>query len=296
MGLGEERRRRLVNPIDQFTEFRPALFSLAYRILGQRADAEDVLQETFLRWQAAPVAEIHAPKQYLMRVVGRLALDALKMAYRKREQYIGPWLPEPLVDDPAPVEIAESLSLAFLHVLEKLSPTERVAFLLHEVFDSSYAEVAEILESSEANCRQLVTRARQHLRDNRPRFRVDPERHAAILKRFLLSCSTGDSQTLTSLLKEDVVLYADGGGRTRAALNPIFGADRVQRFLFGVAKKAPPEYGSVRFTQVNGEPGAVFALNAVSTGVVAIDIGEHEKIQGIYWVVNPEKLGIEPGI
>ncbi len=290
--MEEERHRRLVDPLEQFAELRPSLFSLAYRILGQRADAEDVLQEAYLRWQSAPTFEIQSPKAYLMTVVGRLSLDALKAAYRKREQYPGPWLPEPLIDHPAPcpVELGESLSLAFLHVLEKLSPAERVGFLLHDVFDAPYAEVAEVLETSEAHCRQLVTRARQHLRQNRPRFRVDKNRHEAILRRFVQSCSTGDPGGLASLLKEDVVLYSDGGGRTRAALNPIHGADRVQRFLFGVVKKAEPTI-SARVAEVNGEPGMVFSVDGAITAVVTIDVGEDEKIRGVYWVVNPEKLG-----
>lgn len=281
-----------MDPLDQFNELRPALFSLAYRILGQRADAEDVVQEAFLRWQAAPIGEIHSPKSYLMTVAGRLSLDALKAAYRKREQYVGPWLPEPLVDHPAPdtVERAQSLSLAFLHLLETLSPAERVAFLLHDVFDAGYRAVADVLESNQANCRQLVARARQHLRENRPRYPVDRARHEAILRRFLLSCSTGDLENLTSMLKEDVVLYSDGGGRARAALNPVYGADRVVKFLFGVAKKAPPYLSAARLADVNGEPGVVFAFNGVTAAVVTIDIAEDGKVRGIFWVVNPEKL------
>lgn len=281
-----------MDPLAQFNELRPALFALAYRILGQRADAEDVVQESFLRWQAAPIGEIHSPRSYLMTVAARLSLDALKAAYRKREQYIGPWLPEPLIDHPAPgaIELAESLSLAFLHVLEKLSPTERVAFLLHDVFDSGYPDVAHVLETSEANCRQLVARARRRLRENRPRFRVDRDRHEEILRRFLLSCSTGDSGTLASMLKEDVILYSDGGGRAQAALNPIYGADRVVRFLLGVAKKAPRHLTSAHLADVNGEPGVVFTLDGATSAVITIDLDEEGQVRGIFWVVNPEKL------
>ena len=282
----------------QFTELRPMLFSLAYRILGQRADAEDVVQEAFLRWQTAPTGDIHSPKSYLMTVVGRLSLDALKAAYRQREQYIGPWLPEPLVDYGAAetVELAESLSLAFLHVLEKLTPPERVAFLLHDVFDSSYPEIAEVLKTSEAIAGSLVTRARQHLREKRPRFPVDKDRHEAIFRRFLLSCSTGDSESLTSLLNEDVVLYSDGGGRTKAALNPIYGADRVQRFLLGIAGKTPAHLRVGRVATVNGEPGVVFTAGGVTSAIVTIDIDENGRICGIFWVVNPEKLAVKFGI
>src|SRR5450432_1915692 len=167
---------------DPFDELRPRLFSVAYRMTGSRADAEDILQEAFLRWQAAEQTAIESPKAFLTTVVSRLSLDALKAAHRKREVYIGPWLPEPIVGPVSePVELAESLSFAFLHLLESLPASERVAFLMREIFDADYKEVAEALETSDANARQLVSRAREHIRARRPRHRVDPERHQQLL-------------------------------------------------------------------------------------------------------------------
>ena len=173
--------------------------------------------------------------------MARLALDGLKAAHRQRETYVGPWLPEPLVEPMGtkPVEMAESLSLAFLRLLESLSPSERVAFLLREVFDAGYEEVAAALETSEANSRQIVARARKHIQERRPRFAVDRGRQSAVLREFLTACATGDPTQLTALLSEDAVLYTDGGGKVSAALNPIVGADRVVRFLIGIGRKIP---------------------------------------------------------
>jgi RNA polymerase sigma-70 factor (ECF subfamily) len=209
----------------QFQDLRPLLFSLAYRMLGTRADAEDVMQDAFLRWQTAAEEEVRSPKSYLTTIVARLSLDELKSARRKREAYIGPWLPEPLVAPlgTQPLEMAESLSLAFLHLLETLSPTERVAFLLREAFDSGYDEIAAALSTTEANSRQLVARARKRLHDGRPRFPIDRGRHQEILRTFLVACATGDPSQVASLLGDDVVLYSDGGGKVAAALNRYSG-------------------------------------------------------------------------
>src|SRR5262252_6613031 len=189
----------------QFQDLRPLLFSLAYRMMGTRADAEDVVQDAYLRWQSAVGEDVRSPKSYLTTVVSRLALDGLKSAYRKRETYVGPWLPEPVVEPlgTRPMEMAESLSMAFLRLLESLSPAERVAFLLREVFDASYEEVAAALETSEANSRQIVTRARKHVQDHRPRFHVDRDRQAAVLREFLTACANGDTARLTSLVAQD---------------------------------------------------------------------------------------------
>ncbi len=207
----------------QFQELQPLLFGLAYRMMGTRADAEDLVQDAYVRWQSAAPDEVRSPKSYLTTVVARLALDRLKAAYRQRETYVGQWLPEPLVEPEGTqtMEMAESLSLAFLHVLESLSPSERVAFLLREVFDADYEEVAAALQTSEANTRQLVARARKRIQDRRPRFPVDRDRHAVVLREFLNACATGDPAQLTAVLAEDVVLYSDGGGKVSAALNPI---------------------------------------------------------------------------
>src|SRR5580704_17125231 len=174
-------------PETQFEEFRPLLFSLAYRMLGTRSDAEDIVQDAWLRWRSASAEEIRQPKSYLTTVVARLSLDSLKSARRKRETYVGEWLPEPLVEPSgsSAIEMAESLSLAFLHILETLSPDERIAFLLREVFDTDYAEIAATLETSEPKCRQIIARARKHIRDRRPRFKVDEARQQNVLEQFL---------------------------------------------------------------------------------------------------------------
>ena len=279
-----------MNPETQFQELRPLLFSLAYRMLGTRADAEDVVQDAYLRWQSAGAAEVRSPKSYLTTVVARLALDGLKAAHRKRETYVGPWLPEPLVEPMGTeaVEMAESLSLAFLLLLESLSPAERVAFLLREVFDAGYDEVAAALETTEANSRQIVARARKRIQDRRPRFTVDRDRQMAVLREFLAACATGDPSQLTVMLAEDAVLYSDGGGKVSAALNPIFGADRVVRFLIGISGKLPAV--TVQFAEVNGGIGAVLLDAGKPFSVMALDLTADGRIASLYFVSNPDKL------
>lgn len=276
---------------EQFLELRPLLFSLAYRMLGTRADAEDVVQETFLRWQGAEEAEIRAPKSYLTTVAARLSLDALKSAQRKREVYTGQWLPEPLVEPLGTqrLEMAESLSIAFLHVLELLSPTERIAFLLREIFGASYPELAETLETSEENCRQIVTRARKRIQTKRPRFTVDQGKHIQVLREFMTACASGDPTRLAEVLRQDAVLYADGGGKVTAALNPILGADHIVRYLNGLMKKAPDEM-RVEFDTVNGQPGALVFVGGYLAVVVNLALDESNRVERIFLVVNPDKI------
>jgi RNA polymerase sigma-70 factor, ECF subfamily len=274
----------------KFQEQRPLLFGLAYRMLGVRADAEDVVQDAYLRWQAASVDEVQSPKSYLTTVVARLALDGLKAAHRQRETYVGPWLAEPLVEPVGtkPMEMAESLSLAFLQLLESLSPVERIAFLLREVFDANYGEVAAALGTSEPNSRQIVARARKHIQERRPRFAVDRSRQSAVLREFLAACSTGDSTQLTALLSKDAVLLSDGGGKASAALNPIVGADRVVRFLIGISRKIPAL--SVEFAEVNGGVGALLRDAGRPYSVVVLDVTAEGSITNLYLVTNPDKL------
>lgn len=276
---------------DSFTELRPLLFSIAYRMTGTRVDAEDVLQESYLRWQAADRNGIQSPKAFLTTVVARLSLDSLKAAHRKREVYVGPWLPEPIVGPVTePVELAESLSFAFLHLLESLPPQERVAFLLREVFDSDYKEVSATLETTEANARQLVSRAREHLRAKRPRKQaVDPERHRELLNEFLRACAVGDVGGLVGMLKQDATLYSDGGGKTRAALMPIYGADKIIRFVCGLLKKGLGVLSAYP-VEVNGAPGAVVTIDGNPHTLVTIEI-EDGKIGTVFYVLNPDKLG-----
>jgi RNA polymerase sigma-70 factor (ECF subfamily) len=280
-------------PLDtEFAVYRPLLFSLAYRMLGTRADAEDIVQDAYLRWRSASQEEVRAPKSYLTTVVARLSLDSLKSARRKRETYVGEWLPEPIVEPPgtSAVEMAESLSLAFLHVLETLSPDERVAFLLREVFDADYAEIAATLDTSEANCRQLIARARKHIRDRRPRFKVDRARQQSVLQQFLIAAQTGDPSKLLPLLSPDVVMHSDGGGKVAATINPIYGADKVSRFFQGIAKKGATLGLVSEFATVNGSPGALLMQGETRSAVVSIELNETGLVEHIFFVVNPEKL------
>lgn len=276
---------------DPFNELRPLLFSIAYRMTGTRADAEDAVQEAYLRWQTADRDSVQSPKAFLTTVISRICVDVLKSAHRKREVYVGSWLPEPIVGPATePVELAESLSFAFLHVLEALTPAERVAFLMHDVFEASYAEVAEALETSGANARQLASRAREHLRERRPKARVQREKHQQLLWAFVQACAEGDASSLMGLLKQDAVLYSDGGGKVRAAINPIYGADRIARFILGLRKKGIGELRGFA-VEVNGAPGAAITQDGRPYMIHAIEV-EDDLIRTIYYVMNPEKVPV----
>jgi RNA polymerase sigma-70 factor (ECF subfamily) len=274
-----------------FTQHRPLLFSIAYRMLGTVMDAEDVVQETFLRWQQAADEEVHHPKAYLSTIVTRLCLDQLRSARSQRETYIGPWLPEPLMTTEAPdsAALAESLSLAFLHLLESLSPIERAVFLLREVFDYEYAEIAGIVQKSEANCRQMVSRARAHLGAHRPRFKASREQHLAILQRFAETLLTGDVPGFVSLLTEDVVSYSDGGGKVSAALNPIYGPAKVARFIFGIIQKTPPGF-SAQIGEANGQPVIISYNDGAPYSLLALDLAPDGRIRTVHNILNPDKL------
>ena len=274
-----------------FEELRPYLFSIAYRMLGSAADAEDVVQEAFLRWQR--VEDVEHPKAYLSKVVTRLCIDHLQSARVRRETYVGPWLPEPLLTDVSPdaaeeVERAESLSMAFLVMLETLSPVERAVFLLREVFGYEYAEIAEAVGRSEDNCRQIAHRAKQHLEARRPRFTAEKDKQQELLAAFFEACAFGDLDKLTGLLAEDVTLWSDGGGRVRAARRPIYGRDKVARFILGILAKGGGRL-AIQVAEVNGQPGFVAFEGERPDTVAAIDMTE-EGISGIRLVVNPEKL------
>src|SRR3990170_2409970 len=278
---------------DVFTQHRPLLFSIAYRMLGTVMDAEDAVQETYVRWQQAGRDDVRSPKSYLSTVVTRLCIDQLRSAKTQREQYIGPWLPEPLITEETAdmddkLALADSLSMAFLVLLERLAPVERAVFLLREVFDYGYPEIAHIVDKSEANCRQMARRARQHLAEHRRRFHASPQQLEQIAQRFLQAAAGGDMQGLLDLLADDVTLWSDGGGKVAAALNPIYGADKVARFFVGIVKKAPPTF-SVRPARVNGGPGFLLYDGAQPYGVITADVADG-KVCGIHIVVNPDKL------
>ena len=282
-----------MNKIKLFDEYRTYLFAIAYRMLGTVMDAEDMVQEAYLRWQQTDAAEVDSPKSYLATIVTRLSIDQLRSARVKREMYMGEWLPEPILMEGAPLSeemaiLSESVSMAFLVLLESLSPMERAAFLLREVFDYSYGEVAEIVGKEEANCRQMVSRARRHLRQGRPRFQTTLAEQEQITWQFAQACMNGDMGGLLAVLAEDVVEYSDGGGKVRAAINPIYGADKVARFFLGILKKAPD--GIVpRMGVVNAQPAIISYLEGRATVVTVLDI-ENGRIQRIYNVVNPDKL------
>ena len=277
-----------------FNQYRVLLFSIAYRMLGSATDAEDIVQEAFLRWLQATGEEVRSPRAYLSTMVVRLCLDQLRSARAQREVYVGPWLPEPVLtarsNEPDETSIlAESLSFAFLVMLEKLGPLERAIFLLREVFDYDYPEIATIVDKSEANCRQILHRAHQHLGQRRPRFDVSREQQNRIVSQFLRASTSGDMDGLLHLLTDDIVYTGDGGGKASAGLKPIRGADKATRGMLGGLRWIPAS-ARARIEEVNGQPAIVVYLDdGRPYGVVLFDIAG-EQIQSVYFVVNPDKL------
>lgn len=281
-----------------FEEYRTLMLSIAYRMLGSLTDAEDILQETFLRWSGARDTEFHSPRAFPVTIVSRLCINHLQSARVKREEYVGQWLPEPIVtrdsQDPAGiVTVAESLSMAFLLLLERLNPTERAVFLLREVFEYDHAQIAAIVGQTEVNCRQIFRRARQHIRADRPRFEADSTEKEVLLSRFLEATSTGNMEQLISLLRNDVVLYADGGGKAIAVPNRLQGADRIARGVLGGLNKLVPHDLVRRLVRVNGEPGVVSYRYGRPFSVLTLHCVE-EKIQAIYLITNPDKFVFVP--
>jgi len=268
-----------------FSEYRPLLLSIAYRMLGSVADAEDIVQDAFIKWQQTR-AGVDSPRAFLVTIVSRLCINHLKSARVQREQYVGSWLPEPVPTTP-PAD--DSLSIALLLVLERLSPIERAVFLLREVFDYEYAEVARIVEHTEAACRQILHRAKDHIKMSRPRFQASVEHREDLLHRFRNAVRHGDIDGLVSLLCDDVVLYADGGGKTPAVLFPIHGAARVLRFL----TRAPGRLLARNLVQsvrsINGQPAVVSMLDGRPHSVFAFDV-VGDRIHEIFIVANPDKL------
>jgi RNA polymerase sigma-70 factor (ECF subfamily) len=287
-----------MNQLEHFNQYRPLLFSIAYRMLGSAMDAEDMIQETYLRWQQQDETEIESPKAFLSTVITRLCIDHLRSARVQREQYLGPWLPEPLISSQVPdaaemAALADSLSTAFLVLLESLSPTERAVFLLREVFDYDYADIARIVGKSEANCRQIVHRAGQHISARRPRFDTSPEQQEQLTLQFLETCTTGDMDGFMNLLTEDIVLRSDGGGKVAAATRPVYGPNRVARFFFGLIRKATPGITLAR-TPINHQPGLITYYHGRPVNVITFDFAG-DRIRRVFIVVNPDKLhGLPP--
>jgi RNA polymerase sigma-70 factor (ECF subfamily) len=294
------------NPAASFEPHRRRLLALAYRMLGSMSDAEDAVQEAYLRWHAADRDNVLDPRAFLMTTTTRICLDMLTSARARHEEYVGPWLPEPIVDTAAlapdsRTELAEDLSIALLLILDQLSPLERGAFLLHDVFDFSFSEVAIALERSEEACRQLASRARAHVRAARPRGatappsrsgQIDPK-HAQLMSAFAAATRSGDLNALMQMLASDVRVVTDGGGKVRSALEVIEGADRAARFLVEVTRKRPDAWFrkgfTVRFATINGWPGVIVDAPEGPAQTTAFEI-DGDVIRALYVVRNPDKL------
>lgn len=277
----------------EFEQHRAKLRGVAYRMLGSRSDAEDVVQDAYLRWHRASPQDIHSAEAWLVTVVTRLSIDRLRQAKVERESYVGPWLPEPLVEDQAPPadaasELASSLAVAFLVVLERLAPEERAAFLLHEVFESGYDEIAQILGKSEPACRQLVSRASKRVRDERPRVQVSEAARTALLDRFVQAVLTRDKDALMNLLATDAAWISDGGGKARAALKPVLGSDAIARFVLGVIGSHASR-AVFQHVNVNGESGLALYFEGRLISVISIRT-DGARILDVFSTLNPEKL------
>jgi RNA polymerase sigma-70 factor, ECF subfamily len=283
-----------------FEAHRTHLIGIAYRMLGEMSAAEDVTQEAWLRWQRADGEYIRDPRAWLSAVAVRLSLDALRKARTRRETYVGPWLPEPILPDDvralaadapaARAELASDLSLALLHVLERLSPEERAALILHDAFDCDYGVIAHALEKSEAACRKLVSRARERVKQDRPRYTVSRDQHQTLLLRFANASAAKDETQLLSLLAPDSIAYTDGGGKAAAALNPIYGADKIARFIIGLTRKfySDAELASI-MVEINGSPGMLLQTDGEFFGAITIET-DGARVTALYVLRNPDKL------
>jgi RNA polymerase sigma-70 factor (ECF subfamily) len=281
-----------------FDEYRNLLFSVAYRVLGTAADAEDAVQDAWLKWSAADRTQVADPKAYLVRVVSNVAMDRLRSASRQRETYVGPWLPEPILTSPDTAEdvtAAESVSMALLVVLETLGPLERAVFVLREAFGFGYAEIADAVERSEDAVRQAAHRARSHVQARRPRFHADRARQQEVTQRFVAAAAGGDINTLMQLLAPDVTLWTDGGGKVRQAMRPVTGAERVAAWFAGVATRpyegVLPAQMAIELVDINGSPGMVFTGAGRVIATLTLDLDDTGRVTEVLNVANPDKLG-----
>ena len=287
-------RKNLVHLQAIFAQYRPRLQAIAYRMLGTIEDTEDMVQETFIKWQQVSLQEIQSPQAYLTTIITRLCIDYLRSARVRREQYMGTWLPEPIVshkfDEPKEmVELADSLAMAFLVMLERLSPIERAVFLLREVFEYDYDEISSIVDKNATNCRQIVRRAKQHLRINRSRFKASLDQQERLTQKFIAACDRGDLPGLIDLLAADIILCSDGGGKVKALLKPMQGATKVARFLIAIRRsKLIPQY-DLELVRANGQIGIIYSLEGVVQNVATFEFTARH-IQSIYFVRNPDKL------
>jgi RNA polymerase sigma-70 factor, ECF subfamily len=283
---------------DPVAELRPLLFSIAYRMLGSASDAEDIVQEAFLRFhrETAAGTQVESPKSYLSAVTTRLCIDHLRSARVRRESYVGTWLPEPLLTDETSdaerhAETADSLSMGFLVLLESLTPVERAVFLLREVFEYDYDEIASVVSKSEENCRQIAVRARRQVQAGKPRFEASKAEREELARRFFRAAGEGDVESLVGMLAADVVAYADGGGKATAFPRPVHGRDKVLRLLqAGAARGARLSVSGIRLAEINGQPGAMFLdPDGVPVAALSLDIADGQ-VQTLHAVNNPEKL------
>ncbi len=280
-------------PVDVFNAHRHRLFGIGYRMLGSRAEAEDVLQDAYVRWHDSNATELYNPEAWLVTIVTRLCIDRLRAVKAEREAYVGPWLPEPLASSETAspeqdVELASDVSIAFLTLLERLAPEERAAFLLREVFDFDYPEIAQMLGKSQVACRQMVHRAKERVREGRPRFAVSREAHTRLLQRFAAAASSGDRQQLAALFAEDATLTLDGGGKLLSVRKVLRGADRIVRFCFVVARQFDGRF-TFRPAQINGEAGLLRYLDGKIDAVFSL-VTDGARILDVYTVRNPNKL------
>lgn len=283
---------------DPFTEHRRLLFANAYRMLGTVSDAEDILQDAWLKWSQTDRSEVRHPKAYLVRTVTNLALNRLTSAAVTREAYVGPWLPEPWLTTPdiaEEAELADTVAMAMLVVLETLSPVERAVFLLREVFGYSHAEIAEVLERPEPTIRQIAHRAREHVQARRPRYDTDAEQRSLVTRRFIAACQGGDLNAVMELLAPDVTAWSDGGGKVTAARRPLHTRDHVARWMLGVLAKPGLEALEARSASLNGEQGLLFSVGGHPVGALTFDLLDG-RIHQLRFQVNPDKLdGLRPG-
>jgi RNA polymerase sigma-70 factor (ECF subfamily) len=285
-----------VNPtaasVATFEALRGRIFGLAYRMLGSRADAEDIVQDTYVRWHGAALKRIESPEAWLVTTATRLAIDRLRRLKTEREAYVGPWLPEPIVTEAPPdrnLDLADDLSMAFLMLLERLAPEERAAFLLHDVFDVGYSDIASVIEKSEPACRQVVHRARERVRDDRVRFDVSETARSSLFSKFTAALEARDEQALLALFAPDATWTADGGGKTAAAPTPVVGAARIAKLAISLREKFWADNRTLEVATVNGEPALVVRDGGRLTATMSIAT-DGQRIVAVYAVVNPDKL------
>jgi RNA polymerase sigma-70 factor (ECF subfamily) len=290
--LENEAVNRTAAPVATFEALRGRLFGLAYRMLGSRVDAEDIVQDTYVRWHGVAHERIENSEAWLVTTATRLAIDRLRRLKTEREAYVGPWLPEPIVTDAPPdrnVDLADDLSMAFLMLLERLAPEERAAFLLHDVFDIGYSDIASVIEKSEPACRQVVHRARERVRGDRVRFDVTETARSSLFSKFTAALEARDEQALLALFAPDATWTADGGGKTAAAPAPIVGAAPIAKLAISLREKFWADNRTLEIATVNGEPALVVRDGGRLTATMSIAT-DGERIVAVYAVVNPDKL------